>query len=218
MVVAYLIKYVEKALVVLSVNGLQLYDSISGALQGERREEVGGGIITREQLPLIVLGDGCQLTKVAYHHHLNSSKRQLVFAETTQHGIHSVEQVGSHHGNLVYHERIDRLYGESVLLFLCLVLSVGNKGRKRQLEERVNGSALGVDGSNTRRSHYDNALRRLLLQPAQKRSLTRTGFTGKEQVCIGCLYDVPRELRLFVHFHVMCIGLSCLSCFIEVQK
>ena len=48
MVVAYLIKYVEKALVVLSVNGLQLYDSISGALQGERREEVGRGIIARQ--------------------------------------------------------------------------------------------------------------------------------------------------------------------------
>ena len=165
-------------------------------------------------MPLVVLGDGCQLAKVAYHHHLNTSKRQLVFAETTQHGIHSVEQVGSHHGNLVYHERVDRLYnanllfGESVLLFLRLILRIGNKGCKRQLEERMNGSALGVDGSNTRRSHYDNALRRLLLQSAQKRSLTRTGFTGKEQVCIGCLNDVPRELRLFVHFHCLYVCAS----------
>ena len=101
------------------------------------------------------------------------------------------------------------LFGESVLLFLRLILRIGNKGCKRQLEERMNGSALGVDGSNTRRSHYDNALRRLLLQSAQKRSLTRTGFTGKEQVCIGCLNDVPRELRLFVHFHCSYVCASC---------
>ena len=116
MVVAYLIKYVEKSLVVLSIYGLQLYNGISCALQGKRREEVGRGIITREQLPLIVLGDGCQLTKVAYHDHLNTSKRQLVFAETTQHGIHSVEQVGSHHGNLVYDKRVDGLYNANLLL------------------------------------------------------------------------------------------------------
>ena len=116
MVVAYLIKYVEKALVVLSVDGLQLDNGISGALQGERREEVGRGIITRQQLPLVVLGNGCQLTKVAYHHHLNTSKWQIVFAETTQHSIHSIEQVGSHHGNLVYHERVDGLYNANLLL------------------------------------------------------------------------------------------------------
>ena len=203
-VFSHLIQYVEETLVALAIHLCQFDDGVACALQGERREEVRRGVIAREHLPLVVLSHRSKLAQVADHNHLNAAKRKVVLAETAQHAVYGIEKVGTHHRYLVDDERVDRtddvylLFGEAELLFLEII--VGYERRKRQLEERVDGHTFGVDGSNARRRYHHDALRRLLLQSAQKGGLSSASLTGEEEVGVRCLYYVPSELRLLCHF------------------
>ena len=203
-VLAHLIQYVEETLVALAIHLRQFDDGVACALQGERREEVRRGVIAREHLPLVVLRHRSKLTQVAYHNHLNAAKRKVVLAETAQHAVYGIEKVGTHHRDLVDDERVDRtddvylLFGKAELLLLEII--VGYERRKRQLEERVDGHTFGIDGSDARRRYHHDALRRLLLQSAQKGGLSRASLTGEEEVGVRCLYYVPSELRLLCHF------------------
>ena len=115
-ILAHLIQYVQEALVALAIHLRQFDDGVACTLQGERREEIRRGVIAREHLPLIVFCYGSKLTQIANHNHLNTTERQVVLAETAQHAIYSVEQIGTHHGNLVDDERVDRAYYVNLLL------------------------------------------------------------------------------------------------------
>ena len=168
-VVAHPVKQLNKVRVALPVHRLKLNNGIACALKRKRRKEVWRVVIARQHLPLVVLSHRRKLPQVAYHHHLHTAKGQIVLAEAPQHIVHRIQEVGTHHGNLVDNECVDRLYhtylllGETVLLLLKLVLGIRDERCKRQLEERVYRNTLGIDSRNACWRHHHNTLGRLFL-------------------------------------------------------
>ena len=96
------------------------------------------------------------------------------------------------------------------MLFLELILRVGDERGEGELEEGMDGHSLGVDGGNAGRRHHHDALRRLVLEASEEGGLSCSCLTGKEEVGVGGLYYLPRKTRLLVEVIIGLIHLVAL--------
>ena len=101
-------------------------------------KEIWSRVVLAEQIGLLVSHDRSELLQVADHQELHAAERSGSVAESSQHGIHCIQKVASHHTDLIYHKDIYRAY-DAALFFaerkLGFYLGAGNEGVKRQLKE-----------------------------------------------------------------------------------
>ena len=103
---AYLIEQRDKRRILLAVDMLQLDSHIVNLLKSLRAKEIRRVVIGLEH-PFVLRGhDGSQLCQVANHQQLHATKGLAVITEATQNGVDGVEQVGTHHRDLVDDEQI----------------------------------------------------------------------------------------------------------------
>ena len=148
---------------------------------------------------------GCKLLQVANHQELRAAKGLAVVAVTAHHGVHSIEQISTHHAYLVNHEKVERAYDVFLYLAESEVFAVApieccarKVRRKRKLEERVYRHSACVYGGYARRSEHHHALLGLLFQVFQECGLARAGLAGKKQVGAGTLHYLPSQLKFKV--------------------
>ena len=133
-------------------------------LQSQAAKEVGRGVVLAQHRPFAFLYYGSQLAEVANHQELHSAEGAVFVLMKTQHGIYLVEEVGTHHGDLVDDEEVERtdnillLLAEAVFLIATPKRGIGDIGCQRKLEEGVYRNAASIDGCHTRRSHHNHTL------------------------------------------------------------
>ena len=160
MTVAHLIQDIDERGILLAVDMLQLNGHIVYLLQGLRAKEVGSVVIGLQHPLILGCHHWCQLCQVTNHQQLHTTKGLVMLTEAAQHGIDGIQQVSTHHRDLIDNEQIHR--GNDLPLLatevkLTLNLCARHIGRERQLEEGVDGDTAGIDGSHTRWRHYDGA-------------------------------------------------------------
>ena len=75
-----------------------------------------------------------------------------------------------------------------------LVVAAGQRP-ERELEERVERDAAGVDGGHARRCGHDHLLGQAFLQRAQEGGFARARLAGQEQVPAGVLHVVEGQIQ-----------------------
>ena len=210
----------KEVLVRLSVCLFQFHGGIVRLAQCPAAEEERRVVVLREHVPLLGFHHRCQLLQVAYHQQLHSAERQMGLTETPQYGIYGIQYVGTHHTYLINDKQVEAtnqpllLLAELVSVHILLGTEgrVGHIGSKRQLEERMQGHATGIDGGNTRWGSQHHTLWRTLLEVLQKGRLASTRLARKEKVCAGVLYDATRKVKFGVAAH------QCASCLVSFVK
>ena len=101
-----MIEDLDKLLIVLAEDMVELYIYGCNLLKNPRLEEIWPLIIFPEDIPFLLPSYRRELKKVANEEHLHSSERQIAMAIMAENSIDSIEQIGSHHGNLVNHEQL----------------------------------------------------------------------------------------------------------------
>ena len=178
-------------------------------LQSQAAEEVGRGVVLAQHRPLVLLYYRSQLAEVANHQELHSAERAVLVFVEAQHGIYLVEQVGTHHGNLVDDEEVEctdnilLLLAEAVFLIATPKRGVGDIGCQGKLEKGVYRNAASIDGCHTRRSHHNHTFGRAFLESAQEGGFARTGLASKEDVDPCALYKLPRKVKFGVYIWVV---------------
>ena len=131
----------------------------------------------------------------------------------SQHGIHGIKEVASHHRYLVYDYHIERGYYLSFFLAEAehgLDAGTGKIGRQRKLEKRMYCNPTGIYGSHAGRSKNNSLLAALAYHSLQKRGLTCTSLACEENAASSVLYEIPclPELCVFCsHFFPIIICL-----------
>ena len=127
----------------------------------------------------------------------------------SQHLIDGIQQVAPYHGDLVDDEQIQRaqdvnlVFREAVAVaWVTLDVLAGQVETGRQLEERVDGHATGIDGRHACRCHHDVSLLRLCPKATQEGGLACTCLACQEDVAMGILGVFEREVKFWVlYFH-----------------
>ena len=194
MSVAYLVQNLDERGVLLSVDVLQLDGDIVYLLEGLGAEEVGGVVVRLQQLFVLRCDDRSELSQVANHQQLHAAKWQAMVAEAPQHVVNGIQQVGPDHGYLVDDKQVDG--GNNLALVASEVeatlhLRPRDVGRKRQLKERMDGDATGIDGCHPRGSYDDGALAGAFYDGLEEGGLARSGFSRQKDATPRILYEVP---------------------------
>ena len=139
-----------------------------------------------QQFPLIIFHDGSQLLQISNHQQLHPAKWFLSIAIPPQSCIHRIQQIGTHHTDLINNEQIHTT-NYVPLFFTVTVMRLGRiKGSfrhergKRQLKERMNRYSSRIDSCNPCRSQYDHAFGRMFFQSSKKCRFPGSGFSGKK--------------------------------------
>ena len=191
LVVADAVEEIDKGLVLLAVDGGELDGDVVEALEGFAVEEIGRGVDALHKGAFALGNHRRQLVYVADHQQLYTAERAAVATIAPEGGVDSVEQVGSHHRNLVDDKQLERAYdahfglvqplaGFGHLIFGDQLFDVGKVGVERQLEERVDGDAAGVHRGDARGGDHDMVLLALGVDIAQEGGLPGACFPGKE--------------------------------------
>ena len=202
--ISEVIQNVYERFVLLSEHFRQFNRNILYALQCFRVEEIRRVVVSVQQFFLFGLHHGGKLLQVANHQELHSAKRLVVFAEATEHRIDGVENVGTHHTNLVDNEQVERSH---YLSFLFAVFKArfhhtfGHERGKRKLKKRVNGYTTSIYGSHSRRCYHYHSLCAVLLNGTQKSCFSCTSLSCKKDTDACVFYKVPRVLQFCILFH-----------------
>ena len=202
--VAHGIEEVEKIVVGLAIDGLQLNGDERCLLQRVTREEVFGIVVARQQFAVFVLDHGRKLLQIADEQQLHATERAHGVAITAQSGVDTVEQVGTHHRDLVDDDEIEAanepLLAVGHAKLVGAKLHAGNEGGKGQLQERMDGDSAGVDGGNARGGEHHHAFVHLFANLSQKGGFTGAGSSGEKEVGVGILDDLARQIAFGI-FH-----------------
>ena len=90
LVVSHLVEQIDKALVVLSVDVVELDAEVGGVAEDVAAEEVGGVVVGGEDFPIFGFGHGCKLVYVTDHQHLYAAEGPGGASGATKHGIYAV--------------------------------------------------------------------------------------------------------------------------------
>ena len=197
-VVAHLVEQVDELHVVLAIDVVEFDIDRLYLAEDACLEEIGSVVVFAQHLPFLLARDGRELVEVADEEHLHASERQaMAVAHMTQDGIDSVQQVGSDHTHFVYHQQLhvaqQAQFGLPQLHLCEELLASGGRGQeelRRQLEERVDGYPLGIDGCHPRRCYHHRLLRALCLQAPKQRGLARTRLPREEDTAVGAQHIV----------------------------
>ena len=170
-------------------------------------------------MPILFAYDGFQLIDVTHKKQLLASKRFAhITAIDAQHAVDEVDDVGSHHRNLVDD---DELKFTKKLAFLSVVLQrfpdvphivsaiIGQERVKRKLEETMQSGATGIDGGNARRCQHHMFLLCCCRDVSKECRLARPRFAGQEKRLTGELNDLERVLQFLVVAVDMLLFLRC---------
>ena len=107
MIVAHLIEQLDKGRVGLTIDVLEFDRNIFRLFEGLAAKEIRRFIIAAQRLPIVLLDDGWQLVQVADHQQLDITERTIVAAKSSQSVVDSIQQVCSHHADLVDHQQFE---------------------------------------------------------------------------------------------------------------
>ena len=165
LIIAHLIEDIDKLLIVLAEDMVELDIHGRYLLKHTRLEEIWPLIILPEDIPLLLPSYWRELKKVANKKHLHSAKRRIAVAVMTENGINGIEQIGSHHGNLVNHEQLQIAKHLNFLLAHLHLLKQRascflrrEKELGRNLKKRMDSRSTRVDGCYSGRCHYGHLL------------------------------------------------------------
>ena len=197
------VKKFDEACVLLSVDGFQLNGHVVGCGKCLAAKEIRRVVVGPQQLFVLGSDDGRQLSQVAYHEQLHAPKGLVAVAESAQHGVDGIEQIGTHHRNLVDDEQVHR--GDDLAFFAAEVeatlhFRIGHEGRQGELKEGMDSHAPCVDGSYTRGCNDYRPLGALLHNAVQERRLARASLTRQEDAAPGMLDEVPCQLYFVIHW------------------
>ena len=134
-------------------------DAVLQFAQDVARKEIRRLVHIAQHCHLVVLYHGRELLQVAYHQQLDAAERPRRVAVAAQNGVDGVEQVGTYHRNLVYHQQVHRAYQLEFVAAEAVdtARALGAGGvAYGELEKRVYGDSSGVDGGDARGSDdYD---------------------------------------------------------------
>ena len=191
----------------LSIHLLQFDGDKRRLLQRTARKEKLRVVVFHEGFTIFLTHHGGQLLKVANHQELHSPKRSRVGAQATERSIHAVQEVGTHHGDFVDDDEIERTnqlalsIGKSELLIGKS--ASGDVHAEGQLEKGVNGHSSSIDGSDARGREHHHALVRLFAKLTQKCRLSGASATREKEVGMGVLYNFVRQVALYI-CHIQC--------------
>ena len=203
MAVANGIEQRDERVVLLTEHTAQFDGHIVDLRQCLRTEEERCGVIRSEHLLILGGHHGRQLLQVANHEQLHSAEGFAMVAETAQHRVHGIEQVAAHHRHLVDDKQVERGNDATFLapeVELALDGGIGHIGRERQLEERVDGHATGIDGGHARGCYHDESFARAFDHGLEESGLARSGLAGEENAAAGMLDKVPGCAKLVVTY------------------
>ena len=145
---------------------------------------------------LVVLHHGRKLLHVAYEEQLHTSERQVMPPESSEHQVHSVQHIGTHHAYLVDDQKVKSLYYAYLVLIEPVSVVAFPDGfrherSERQLEERVQRHAASVYGSHACWRSHDDALAGMLHHILQECRLACAGTTSQKNVSAGVLHKHP---------------------------
>ncbi len=106
MIIADLIKQLNKSLIVLPVNMLQLNSNVICTLKRHASEEERRIIVFVNYFFVFVFYNRSKLLKIAYHKQLYTSKRQVPGLVSPQCRINSVECICPYHTNLINYKQV----------------------------------------------------------------------------------------------------------------
>ena len=202
------VEKVEETAVLLAVDLGEFDAGVIGFAQGAAAEEIGGVVEGAQQLPLVVLHDGCELLQVADQQELDAAEGFAAVAVAAQDAVDGVEEIGAHHADFVDDEQVhaadhrDLVAGEAEVLLFAFAAGQRAEG---ELEERVEGDAAGIDGGHAGGGDDDHLLGQAVLQRAQKGGFARARLAGQEQGASGMPQEVegelPRRIGAFGNLH-----------------
>ena len=97
MSIADLIQNADERRVLLPIDMFQLDGHVVNLLQCPRAEKIRRVVVGFQHPLVFSRHHGGQLCQVAYHEQLYAAKWLVVVAETSQHGVNGIEQVGTYH-------------------------------------------------------------------------------------------------------------------------
>ena len=164
-VVADVVEQAQKDRILLAVYCSQLDSNILQPLQSLAVEEERRRVYPIHIGSLLVGDHRCKLLHIANHQQLHTPEGTAAAPIASQHSIHRVEQIGSHHAYLINNQQIECTYhvhfrlsqlllafGE--LVFCHQFLHLGQIGAKRQLEEAVYRHASSIHRCHARRCQH----------------------------------------------------------------
>jgi hypothetical protein len=203
LVVPNLVQQVNKSLVALAVNMLELDGNWVGLPQCLAPEKIGSIVVLPQHVPLLLLHHGGQLVEVANHQQLHPAEGLGMVPVAAQHLVHGVEEVGPHHADFVNHEQVEAFDEADFLprktpLFVLLTRSAGQVQPERQLEHGVQGHAPGVDGGHPSRGRDDHALESLVFDSVEKSSLASASLARQVNILVGVADVIEGQVELRV--------------------
>ena len=206
----------QERIVLLTVDLFELDGDVVCLAESLRAEEIGRVVIRLQQPLVFGSDDGRQLCQVANHQQLHAAKGTVVVAILAQHVVDSVQQVGAYHRYFVDNQQVDG--GDNLPLLLAEVeallgLRSRHVGRQRQLEERMDGDAAGIDGGHTGGGHNDRPLARPFDDGLQERGLARSCLACQEDAASCVLDKLPRRAQFWIPFCIHILGCSALLYF-----
>ena len=159
LVVAHLVEKVYEHPVALTIHMCEFHHRVVGLSQGMATEEIGCLIIARKHGPLLILCHRSQLSEVANEQKLHATERLVATAVMAQHAVNGIEQVGPDHTYLIDNNEVKTAHDLYLLLAKLKASALQHRrvrhiGGERQLEERVYGHTLSIDGSNACRCEH----------------------------------------------------------------
>ena len=159
LVVTHLVEKVYEHAVALTIHMCEFHHRVVGLSQGVATEEIGCLIILRKQGPLLILCHRSQLSEVTNEQKLHAAKRLVATAVMAQHAVHGIEQVGPDHTYFIDNNEVKTAHDLYLLLAKLKTAALQHRrvrhiGGERQLEERVYGHTLSIDGSNACRCEH----------------------------------------------------------------
>ena len=200
-----MVEHTDKGAVGLAVHLGELHRYQLHLGKHTRRKEIGIGVEAAQDVALVGLDHRLQLKHIPYQKHLLATKGLAhVAAVDPQDKVDEVDDIGSHHGNLVdddeFHiaDEADAVAGvlEEVLEPRGRIARIiGQQGMEGELEEAMKGAAPGIDGGNARGCQHHVLLAHVFTHIAQEGTLARAGTSCKEHRLAGEAHKGERILE-----------------------
>ena len=154
LVVADMIENLDEVGIILAGDMVELHAGQRVIADDLAVEEIGRGVIRGQHRPLLGHRHRSHLVKIADEDDLHAAEGLvLAEADVSQHRVDFVHHIGAHHTHLIDDEELKLLYYLALppgnMGFLYEVeppFRRGHERGERQLEERVDGHPVGVDG------------------------------------------------------------------------
>ena len=200
-----MIEYINKFLVILSVNCFQLNRNQVLSLKYFCIKKIWTWIVFHEQILILLFKNRRQLIHITNKNQLHSAKGSLRFSDISERQINCIYHICPNHTYLIYDKGLQLLYQFSFFLVITKVhqqiglidgyisiyiFIIWNKGGKWQSKKRMNGDSSGIDSCNTSwRKNYNISLRDLY-KVSQKSGLPRTRLACNKHRTICPFYQI----------------------------